>query len=121
MTDDAEAQITDHISPTRLVRNETLSEGFVKPNSLADSAVLHALEAHSALGALGSGRNALVVAFEFDRGRMFFFMFLFALLGLGIGILVAVLQNNWDLGAFIGGSVFAFVAIVQGALVSLYT
>jgi len=111
----------NNMQPKRLVKDNNLTKGFVNPTSLPDSAVLHALEADSALEALGSGRNALVVAFEFDRGRMFLFMVFFALLGLGIGILVAVLQNNWDLGAFIGGSVFAFVAIVQGALVSLYT
>jgi hypothetical protein len=109
----------DKMQPERLVKNENLTKGFVNPNLLVHSAVLQALEAHLALEVSGSGRHALVVAFEFDKGRMVFFMFLIALLGLGVGILVAVLQDNWDLGAFIGGSVFAFVAILQGALVSM--
>jgi len=107
--------------PKRLVKNEILSKGFINPTSLADSAVLQALEAHSAEEAMGVGGHAVVVAFEFDRARMFLFMFLIALLGLGIGVLVAVLQNDWNVGAFIGGAVFAFVAILQGAVVSLYT
>jgi hypothetical protein len=62
-----------------------------------------------------------VVACEFDKGRMFLFVFFIALLGLDIGVLVALLQHDWDLGAFIGEPVFAFVAILQGALVSMYT
>jgi hypothetical protein len=52
---------------------------------------------------------------------MFLFVFFIALLGLDIGVLVALLQHDWDLGAFIGEPVFAFVAILQGALVSMYT
>ena len=52
---------------------------------------------------------------------MFLFVFFIALLGLGVGVLVAVLQDDWNVGAFIGGSVFAFVALLQGALVSMYT
>jgi hypothetical protein len=111
----------DQMQPKRLVKNENLTEGFVNPKSLVDSAVLQALEAHSALEAPGNGRQVLVFAFEFDKARMLFFMFLIALLGLSVGILVAVLQDNWDLGAFIGGSVFAFAAILQGAIVAMYT
>ena len=111
----------DKMQPKRLVKNETLSKGFVNPKFLPDSAVLHALEAFSALEASGIGRHALVVAFEFDKGRMFLFVVFIALLGLGIGVLVAVLQDDWDVGAFIGGSMFAFVALLQGALVSMYT
>lgn len=104
-----------------LVKNQSLSNGFINPKCLADSAVVQALEAHSAHETSGSGRHALVVAFELDKARMFLYMFLIALLGLGTGVLVGVLHNNWDLGAFIGGSVFAFVAMLQGAVVSLYT
>lgn len=107
--------------PKRLVKNESLTEGFVNPESLLNSTVPQALEMHSAHEASGSGRQALVVAYEFDKGRMFLFVFFIALLGLGIGVLVAVLQDDWDVGAFIGGSVFAFVALLQGALVSMYT
>jgi hypothetical protein len=117
-----EAQAMDKTQPKRLVKNEILSKGFAGKESLADSAVLQASQAH--LGhdlASGSERHALVVAFELDKVRMFLFLFLIALLGLGIGVLVAVLQNDWNVGAFIGGSVFAFVAILQGAVVSLYT
>lgn len=111
----------DKMQPERLVKNENLSQGFTNPKYLADSAVLRALEAYSVHEVSGSERHALVVAFEFDKGRMFLFVFFIALLGLGVGIVVALLQDNWDLGAFIGGSVFAFVAILQGALVSMYT
>jgi hypothetical protein len=111
----------DKMQPERLVKDETLSKGFANPKSLPDSAVLHALEAYPALEASGSGRYALVVAFEFDKGRIFLFVFFIALLGLGVGVLVAVLQDDWNVGAFIGGSVFAFVALLQGALVSMYT
>jgi hypothetical protein len=116
-----EAQVVDKTQLKRLVKNESLSKSFNNSESLADSSVLQAMEAHSALEASGSGIQVLVVAFEFDTGRMFLFIFLIALLGLGVGILVAVLQDNWDLGAFISGSVFAFVDILQGALVSMYT
>jgi hypothetical protein len=108
-------------SPNALVKNENLFKSFINSELLADSAVAQALEAHSAHEVSGSGRHALVVDFEFDKGRIVLFVFFIALLGLGIGVLVAVLQENWDLGAFIGGSVFAFVAILQGALVSMYT
>ena len=137
---DVEAQVMAETQPKPLVRNEILSKGFVDKESLADSAVLQvfslpeakesladsavlqALEAHSGHAvASGSEKKALVVAFEFDKARLFLFMFLIALLGLGIGVLVAVLQNDWNVGGFIGGSVFAFVAILQGAVVSLYT
>jgi hypothetical protein len=112
----------DKTQPKRMVKNEILSKGFIDPKSLADSAVLQALEAHSGHEvAPESERYALVVAFEFARARMFLFMFLIALLGLGIGVLVALLQQDWNVGAFIGGAVFAFVAILQGAVVSLYT
>jgi hypothetical protein len=110
----------DKTQRKRLVKNESLSTGFINPKLLPDSAVLEALEAFSAQEASESGRNALVVAFGFDKARMFLFMFLIALLGLGIGVLIAVLQKDWNVGAFIGGSVFAFVAILQGAVVSLY-
>jgi hypothetical protein len=119
---DVEAQVIAETQPKRLVQNEILSKGFVDKESLPDSAVLQALEAHSGHAvASGSEKKALVVAFEFDKARLFLFMFLIALLGLGIGVLVAVLQNDWNVGGFIGGSVFAFVAILQGAVVSLYT
>jgi hypothetical protein len=106
--------------PKRLVKNGSLTKDFVSPRSLADSAVLHALEARSALQASGSGRYALVVAFEFDKGRMLLFVFFIALLDLDVGILVAVLQDSWDLGAFIGGSVFAVVAMLKGAVVATW-
>jgi hypothetical protein len=117
-----EAQAMDKTQPKRLVKNEILSKVFIEPESLADSAVLQVLEALSSHEvASESERYALVVAFEFARARMFLFMFLIALLGLGIGVLVAVLQNDWNVGAFIGGAVLAFIAILQGAMVSLYT
>ena len=104
----------DKVQPKRLVKNGLLSKGFIDPESVADSAVFQALEAHSSHeSASGSERHALVVSFEFARARMFLFMLLVAVLGLGIGVLVAVLQNDWN--------VFAFVAILQGAVVSLYT
>jgi hypothetical protein len=112
----------DKVQPKRLVKNELLSKGSIDPESVVDSAVFQALEAHSSHeSASGSERHALVVSFEFNKVRMFLFMFLIALLGLGIGVLVAVLQNDWNVGAFISGAVFAFVAILQGAMVSLYT
>jgi hypothetical protein len=114
-----EAQVVDKTQLKRLVKNESLSKSFNNSKSLANSAMLQTLEAHSALEASGSERYALVVAFEFDKGRMFLFVFFIALLGLGVGgILVAVLHDNWDLGAFIGGSVFAVVAMLQGAVVA---
>ncbi|KAM0692423.1 hypothetical protein Q7P36_008626 [Cladosporium allicinum] len=94
-TNDVEAQTMD--KPKRLVKNESLTEGFVNPESLLNSTVPQALEMHSAHEASGSGRQALVVAYEFDKGRMFLFVFFIALLGLGIGVLVAVLHNDWDL------------------------
>jgi hypothetical protein len=117
-----EAQATDKTQPKRLVKNEILSKGFIDPESVADSTAFQALKAHTSHElASGSERHALVVAFEFARARMFLFMFLIALLGLGIGVVVAVLQDDWNVGAFISGAVFAFVAILQGAVVSLYT
>ena len=78
----------DKMQPKRLVKSQILTKGFAGKESLADSAVLQALEAHL-IQESGIGRHVLVVAFEFDKARFFLFMFLIALLGLAISVLVA--------------------------------
>jgi hypothetical protein len=84
----------DKMQPERLVKNESLTKDFVSLEPLTYSGVHHALETRSVLEASGSGRHALVVAFEFNKGRMFLFVFFIALLSLGIGVLVALLQHD---------------------------
>lgn len=65
-------------------------------------------------------RYALVVALEVDRHRIALFILLMAFVGLIGGVLVAVLRHDWGLGAGIGGAMFGFVAVLEGALVLMY-
>lgn len=67
-----------------------------------------------------SERHALVVGLELDKSRLSVFILVVASLGFVLGCGVAAATNNWELGAGIGGSFFAFVAVLQGTMVLMY-
>jgi hypothetical protein len=109
-----------------LTRNETLTRGYSRPNSLADSAdlfdrVLPPFHERQEDGISTScERHALVVALEVDRSRMSMFILMMALIGFAVGAGIAVIERDVGLGAEIGGAIFSLVTVLQGMVFLMY-
>ena len=65
-------------------------------------------------------RHVLVVGLEVDKRRLALLILILAFLGSLTGIIVALIAQDLCLGAEIGAAIFAFVAVLQGAMVLMY-
>lgn len=123
---DLEAQSLRETQFESLVKNETLTRGYERPSSLVDSADMFTRALPSFQVKLGTGkpasseRHALVVALEFDKSRFSVIILFVAMLGLVMGCGIGAATRDWELGAGIGGSLFAFVAVLQGTMILMY-
>lgn len=121
-----EAQTLHETQFEELVRNEFLTRGYARPQSLVDSAdvFVRALpsfcEGSDEEASIPREQHALDVALEIDKGRVSIFMLLMAVLGFAVGTAVSIAKGDLGLGAEIGGAVFGFVAVFQGAMIFMY-
>jgi hypothetical protein len=109
-----------------LARNETLTRGYARPNSLVDSKDMFVRilpsfhEIPDGKGTSSRERHALVVALEIDLRRVSLFILTTMLLGTAIGAGVAIVKNDLGLGAEIGSAIFGFAAVLQGMMIMMY-
>ena len=103
-----------------------MTRGYARPSSLVDSAdifarVLPPFEQENRVGKFAHRqRHALVVGLEVDKSRIAMLILVLAFLGSLTGIVVALVARDPCLGAEIGAAAFAFVAVLQGAMVLMY-
>lgn len=62
-----------------------------------------------------------MVTLEFDKNKAVYFIFSSAFLGFFASVAVAVGSHDVSRGAGVGGALFAFIALVQGAIVWKYS
>ena len=120
---DLEAQDVYRAYFQAIEASDLLTEAFKRPELLAASPKLFSehLTLHSGGTRFRPGSRVLVIALKLDKNSIVCVVLLGAIFSFLASIAAAVGTRDVELGAAVGGAMFAFIALVQGAIVWRYS